>query len=84
MAQSTHGLAQSEALTLAAQKLSRAKLYLERCTADRAGQHYSILGKERLITAQEAYDAAFKAYTNPFGAVKTVDVRWPFVEGLPF
>lgn len=58
---STHGLRQSEALTLAAQKLSRARQYRN---SDADGEH-------RLHVAEAAYMAALKVYTNPFGVSKT-------------
>lgn len=70
-----HGLAQSEALTLAAQKLSRAKDYLtttaELFNAGALSEREVVLGEERLLRAQEAYDAAYIAYTNPFKVDKT-------------
>lgn len=76
-----HGLAQSQALTAAAQNLSRAKAYLTDLREykprgyDETSMRYReriLLGEQRLHTAQVAYDAAYLAYTNPFRVTKTV------------
>lgn len=68
----THGLDQSEALTRAAQKLSAAKSRWEE-SKDTPMPHSA---RQRLLdvmeSAEMAYKAAYKAYTNPFGVVKTV------------
>lgn len=58
-----HGLTQSRILTRAAQTLSKARAYHKQDPEGKAGL-------ERLETALEAYQAAFKAYTNPFDAKK--------------
>lgn len=73
-----HGLAQSEALTRAAQKLSAARVrYRERLAAERVARSElvsdtTVRAKDALESAELAYKAAYLAYTNPFGVVKHV------------
>lgn len=77
-----HGYEQSQALTRAAQKLSRAREILaarEEMLVESsayapgdAGHSAVVSARENVERAKLAYQAAYKAYTNPFGAVKTV------------
>ncbi len=67
------GLKQSQAYTLAAQKLTEAKKNLDAVMADsEATTKQKQDAKDRLIAAQAARNVAYKAYTNPFNVQKTV------------
>lgn len=59
-----HGLTQSEALTAAAQVLSK-RLRIAEENPD------SISAAADVESARAAYKAAYKVYTNPFGVRKT-------------
>jgi len=69
-----HGLDQSQALTRAAQKLSAARERV-RSAEDLQDQGEFVPLLDRYLDAEEsaelAYKAAYKAYTNPFGVRKT-------------
>lgn len=65
-----------DTLVKAAQKLSDAR---EKRALFLGTDPDTIHGQERVDTAKEAYNAAFKVYTNPFSVVKSVDARWPNV-----
>lgn len=68
----THGVSQSQAVTRAAQKLSAARDRVQESKTvlmvdtDRTRLH------DALESAELAYKAAYKAYTNPFDVKKTV------------
>lgn len=66
-----HGLEQSEALTRAAQKLSAARMRYRELTEAGSGERVLSRATDALESAQMAYRAAYLAYTNPFGVVKT-------------
>lgn len=66
-----HGTDRSEALTRAAQKLSAAREYLNTLKEEGVGRESMERAWDRVETAEMAYKAAYKAYTNPFGVVKT-------------
>lgn len=67
-----HGLDQSQALTRAAQKLSKARADLKvETTVFRPNAETVARLEDRLESAELAYKAAFRAYTNPFGVRKT-------------
>ena len=68
---STHGLDQSQALTRAAQKLSAAREYLAVLKEEGVSRESLDRARDRLESAELAYKAAFKAYTNPFRVKKT-------------
>lgn len=65
------GVDRSEALTRAAQKLSAARADL-RVESQVFRPNPSVIARlqDRLETAELAYRAAYKAYTNPFGVEK--------------
>ncbi|UDL16541.1 hypothetical protein SEA_ZOOMAN_300 [Microbacterium phage Zooman] len=80
------GLRQSQAVTSAAQELSRAKSELSHIRntlwaytggpgerfPEAEGRRKVDEAKDRLAAARAQYKAAFLAYTNPFGVRKTV------------
>ena len=67
-----HGLDQSQALTRAAQKLSKARADLKaESETFRPNTEAMVRLQDRLESAELAYKAAFRAYTNPFGVRKT-------------
>ncbi|URP22347.1 hypothetical protein SEA_BIG4_314 [Microbacterium phage Big4] len=82
----TPGLDQSQAVTRAAQELSRAKSELSHIRnmmwaytggpgerfPEAEGRRKLDEAKDRLAAAQAQYKVAFLAYTNPFGVQKTV------------
>lgn len=77
----THGVKQNQELTEAAIALSEARANVEtikRSLLVRPSAGARLLLETRLASAKDArtaararYDAAYKAYTNPFGVVKT-------------
>jgi hypothetical protein len=76
-----HGLAQSEALTVAARLVTKRRTALERhreTYPDDAGLIQILT--DRYNDAKEDYALAYQRYTNPFGVSKTVDARWPAVK----
>lgn len=82
---STHGLVQSEALTVAAQRVDENKLIVHRARILYPEDHaLNRIHQDRLSDSQEDYDAAYQRYTNPFGVSKTVDARWPRVGADPY
>lgn len=82
---STHGLVQSEALTIAAQKVAKCRLIYDRARTLYPEDHgLNRIHQDHLRDAQEDYDAAYQRYTNPFGVSKTVDARWPRVGADPY
>jgi hypothetical protein len=89
MAQSTHGLVENIALTVAAQALSKAYIELAAAVENdmNLGDETSLIRKqiaqEEVTLKLEAYDAAYDAYTHRGQVVKTVDVRWPKVGADP-
>lgn len=62
---SRHGVAQSELLTTAAQRLSEARSKLDTSNPTEADL-------SAIVEAWTVYQAAFRAYTNPFKVPKVV------------
>lgn len=69
---SNAGVAKSEALTRAAQKLSAARQRVEESRRQLMLPNDRVRIHDVLESAELAYKAAYKAYTNPFNVVKTV------------